>query len=312
MNITLKEQNESFLNSKLTNVFHFLELSGSHTFLIGSSKYRNIIYSNDYDLNENLKITDTKQILSKLYHEFLSIFDKAYNNSEYYILDFKCGYEDKTDEPIRWSYNDMKRGYKVLKRKYTFEECLIMTNNTIKLDMCVIIDGLFTDLNILYTVHIKTTNNKNIQIEKNETKDKYIETFNLDIEKYLKERNYFKVLKRYWSLSIINKHLDKNVLNLFNSDYGRLYKLINTLEFIILMLEQKFKPISMDIIINNLESAKQFGSYITMFNIDPELNEINLILKYTKNKMIKSLDILTEKLTNLLNEKVKNIIMKLI
>lgn len=63
----------------------------------------------DYDLNENVKVNDSITILNHLYKEFLSIFEKAYQDKNYYVVDFKCGYEK--DEPIRWSFKDLKNGY---------------------------------------------------------------------------------------------------------------------------------------------------------------------------------------------------------
>ena len=47
----LKEQQTEYIDSNIEKVFHFLELKGHHSFLIGSNKIRNILYANDYDLN---------------------------------------------------------------------------------------------------------------------------------------------------------------------------------------------------------------------------------------------------------------------
>jgi Na+-transporting NADH:ubiquinone oxidoreductase subunit NqrF len=47
----IKEQSNSYIDSDITDVFHFLELKGQHNFLIGSNSIRNMLYTNDYDLN---------------------------------------------------------------------------------------------------------------------------------------------------------------------------------------------------------------------------------------------------------------------
>jgi len=155
----LKSQNIKLLDNKLVSVFHYLELSGSNSYLIGSANIRNILYSADYDLNENMNLLDTKSILQKLYREFLHIFNTAHSNKDYYIVDFKCGYDDTTKEAIRWSYVDIKKGYQRIKGKtYSFEYCLLQDgdDNIIKLDMVYILNNIFTDINILYNLHIVT------------------------------------------------------------------------------------------------------------------------------------------------------------
>jgi hypothetical protein len=153
----IKNQEIKFIDSNIVNVFHFLELKGQHNFLIGSNKIRNVLYGNDYDLNSNVKITDTLPMLKRLHQEFLSMFEKAYHNADYYILDFKCGVHN--GEPIRWSYEDIRKG-KILydNRTFTFEECLLMDAevNIIKLDICYIYNGIFTDINCLYNLFLVT------------------------------------------------------------------------------------------------------------------------------------------------------------
>lgn len=149
----LKRQETEYLDSNIEKVFHFLELKGHHSFLIGSNKIRNIQYANDYDLNADVGVSDSVTVLHKIYEEFLSMFKKAHTSPDYYILDFKCG--TYKDEPIRWSYQDMLHGS--VKRggnELTFEECLLMEDNTIKLDLCYLHNEVFTDINCLYNLFI--------------------------------------------------------------------------------------------------------------------------------------------------------------
>jgi hypothetical protein len=153
MNNQVEYQKEEYLDTDLTKVFHFLEFTSSHSFLIGSANMRNIKYAIDYDLNQNVKINDTITILNRLYKEFLSIFEKAYNDKNDYVVDFKCGFEN--DEPIRWTFQDLKSGHVyIAKNEITFQECLVMSDNVIKLDLVYLYNGIFTDINILYNLHI--------------------------------------------------------------------------------------------------------------------------------------------------------------
>ncbi|RZK78889.1 MAG: hypothetical protein EOO85_05125 [Pedobacter sp.] len=85
-----------------------------------------------------------------------------------------------------------------------------------------------------------------------------------------REENYFKVIKRFFSLALIKDSMDKNILHLLNSDYGMFYKFIHYVGLVVLMLEQTFKPIPMDLVTTNLEFIKQFANHIAnFFDIDP-------------------------------------------
>ena len=85
------KQDSEYIDSNIEEVFHFLELKGHHSFLIGSHKIRNILYANDYDLNADVGVTDSVAVLHNIYKEFLGMFKKAFASPDYYILDFKCG-----------------------------------------------------------------------------------------------------------------------------------------------------------------------------------------------------------------------------
>lgn len=300
----IEYQNEEYLDSELTKVFHFLELSSSHSFLIGSGNIRNIKYAVDYDLNENLKVTDSVTILNQLYKEFLSIFEKAYQDKNYYIVDFKCGYEK--EEPIRWNFQDIKNGYKYIqKNKVTFEECLVMPDNIIKLDLVYIYNNIFTDINILYNLHIVGKKSDFTNVKK-ETNKNMVESINDDIKDLHKEGKYFKILKRLFTLSILEKKVDKEMIKLLNSDYGQFYKFINCLNLVLIMMDQKFKPVSQELIKSNLEYFKQFGSTILMdgVNLDKSLDKLNKIISSPSKK---KLELLITNCEEILNNEIKKI-----
>lgn len=60
------QQDPEYIDSNIENVFHFLELKGHHSFLIGSQKIRNLLYANDYDLNANVGVTDSISVLHNI------------------------------------------------------------------------------------------------------------------------------------------------------------------------------------------------------------------------------------------------------
>ena len=63
--------------------------------------------------------------------------------------------------------------------------------------------------------------------------------------------------------------MSKELLHLFNSDDGMLYKVINDLNLVVLLLELKNKKPTMKMIVNNLQNIKYFfSSKIIKFKID--------------------------------------------
>jgi hypothetical protein len=82
--------------------------------------------------------------------------------------------------------------------------------------------------------------------------------------------------------------MGKKILNILNSDYGILYKFINSLEFIVSMCVQEFKQLDIQIIYNNIQTIKEFGRSITSFNIDSYLRKLNQICLINDRERIAS------------------------
>lgn len=303
----IKKQNKKYIDSSITTVFHFLQLKGQHNFLIGSKNIRNILYSNDYDLNSNIGISDTIPILKRIHKEFLSIFEKAYKNPDYYIIDFKNGIYN--NEPIRWEYHDIQEGFiHCGNRSISFEECLMMDNNVIKLDMCFLNNGIMTDINCLYNLFI-VHNTKELDKEKAKVLKQSYAYLKNEITELKSKKEYYKAMKRYISLGLLQGKVDKRILELMNSDLGIYYKFISFLRLVIEVINQNFKPIDISIIKANLEYIKQFASSITTIEIEPHLNRLVTIIEYSSNKKIK---IALEKLVEECSRELDNMINKVI
>ena len=296
--IKLKIQRKHDFSNELQNYFKSMSITSEYE-LIGSSHYKNFIYNNDYDLNEYNNIKNTSNNLHKLYMNFLEKFKNIQNNPNAYITDFKCG--EYKNVPIRWNYKSMLKGYQILNdQKILFEDCLRM-NATIKLDEIVIINGLFTEITNNYFL-FKHNN-------KNESKNEIIRNLSNNYNELIHEGKYFKALKRKASIYQINhkNKIQKTMLNILNSDDGRLYKCINDLHLLIILLElkEKHRP-SLQMIMNNLQSIKYFCSKITKFNVSNVSNDIDkIVLLKDKLKIIKSIIELIDKLNTTLNKDAK-------
>lgn len=174
---------------------------------------------------------------------------------------------DKDGNSIRWTYDTMMKNNN---DGYTFQQCLLHDINKIKLDLCYLFNHvIFTDINILYIFVI--TNDK-----KYKDKKEHIKTIKNDIMKLKNDGHIFKMIKRMYSLSLMQNKTDKNLLKIINSDYGILYKLIESLKFIVSMITQTFKPISLELIKMNLDYIKLCSNKIIVDDFN--LNEINDIM----------------------------------
>ena len=112
-----------------------------------------------------------------------------------------------------------------------------MDDNTIKLDLCYVHNGVFTDINCLYKLFI-VKNNQELTKAKALEEKKNGQSLRDEIKELEQNKEYFKALKRYFSLGVIEGKIDEDVLDLLNSDFGIFYKFISFLKLVIEMIEQ--------------------------------------------------------------------------
>ena len=188
----------------------------------------------------------------------------------------------------------------------TFEECLLMEDNTIKLDLCYLRNDVFTDINCLYNLFI-IKNKQELQKAKALEESKLSQSLRKEITELEKKKEYYKALKRYFSLGIIEGKIDEDALDLMNSEYGILYKFVSFLNLVIEMIEQDFKPVSIDIVRNNLEYIKQFASHIVSNKVDVYLERLIKVIKMdSMKKVIVALDKLVRDASALLNKEISS------
>jgi len=242
----IKTKNKNDFNNNLTKVFNLMSLTGKYN-MVGSASLKSIYYSSDIDLNE-LDNSDTSK---SIYEKFKHIFEVCKSDKKYFITDFKCGL-DKHNESLRWSYDDIMRGSC---QGILFNDAIKM-NSTIKLDIVYLLNGIFTEITEVYFIKLgkhqnydnKELNSKNI---KNELQKEFHELVN--------ENNYFKALKRLFSILQIEKKfsdVDK-FIHFFNSESGILYKANADLQILITVIDNKFRKPEISDIKNNLQIIKQ-------------------------------------------------------
>jgi len=242
----LKKNNEDF-NNNLLNVFNLMTISGNYN-IVGSASLKKIYYNSDIDLNE----VDDLKSYKKVYEKFKEIFKVCKENNNFFITDFKCGIDEK-NEPIRWTYKDIMNGY--INNK-SFEDCL-KQKSMIKLDIVYLLNGSFIEITEVYFLKIGNHTNYN----ENELNSEEI-TKNLqnELKELIDEKQYFKALKRIFSILLIdekNNTLQNKLINFFNSENGILYKANADLKILINVIENNFKKPNINDIKNNLQVIKQ-------------------------------------------------------
>jgi hypothetical protein len=166
----LKEHKLSDFPQQIQDIFHFLSISSNY-FLVGSADYKNFLYSSDYDLNERYKANDTQTVLNILYDNFKEKFELAMKDPDMFIIDFKCGEDDKS-ESIRWTYKDMMNP----KLKDKFMNCLVQ-KSTMKLDMIIFVNNSAVEITDNYFLTIGKHNNSDNQT-KNDTLKSLVDDYN--------------------------------------------------------------------------------------------------------------------------------------
>ena len=286
----MQYRNIKDFNIKLLKEFSFLSIEGKYS-VIGSSNLKNIHYNSDFDLETHFEVKDKnpETIYNKIYKHFKELFIKAKKDPNTFITDFKCGL-DKDGEPLRWTYADIIKG---INKGVSFINALKM-KSTIKLDVIYLMNGYFNEISDNY--YIKVGNIANFDKITRETIIKSIE------DEYIKltnEGRYYKALKRRF---IIGGKKDKKIVEYINSDIGILNKAKSDISTLILLLEQKFRPVKIEDITNALQQIK----YNLSYNLDLDLsNEINSICKMQKNKMLGELQKVELILENFINARAK-------
>ena len=234
----------SDLNNNLTREFYKLNI-GREVKLIGSSNNRQILYNSDYDLESHFDIKNKNDALNKIYLHFKNVFIQAKKDPNIFLTDFKCGEID--GEPIRWTYKDMIKGYK---DGFHFTDCLLQ-KSTIKLDEIYLLNGSFIEISDNYYFTIGDHQNYPTPTRKEINK-----SLTDDYKQLVKEGNYYKALKRKYSMKPTEK-----LTNYFNSEIGILNKARADLDVLLLLNEQTFRKPKLTDINNDLQIIKQDLSY---------------------------------------------------
>lgn len=255
-------KNKTYKND-IKKVFNMLTVTGEYR-IIGSASFKKIKYSSDYDLEELITNNNFKKlnILDAIYNIFKKKYIECKEDDDFFITDFKCGL-NSDGEPLRWSYEDMMKGYKILynKRKMTFQECILI-KTMMKMDLIVLINGVYTEFSENYYIRVDNYSN----FVEHEQEPEHIKTSILkSLDEYLNvQQNYWKSLKRLFSLLIKEgmKHskIINDMIQFFNSDVGLINKCRNELEILLIVITNNFKKPKIEDIHYNLNLINKWAT----------------------------------------------------
>ena len=261
---------------KITNIIAIT----SKVNMVGSASRKKSIYYSDYDLYE---VVDT-HTPTQLYTHFKSIYTQINIMPNTIVSDFKCGI-DKKGNPIRWDYNAMHRGET---NGVSFIDALKM-RSMIKIDVITLINSRIIEISEVYSITLDETSN----IENTE-KDYIKQDILQEYKQIIKNGNYFKALKKMYSIIRLENENDRQLdilINYFNSPIGLLYRIKSDLETILLIInEKKFEA---DIKIQSLnlmnEQLSSFQVEILIENIIKTKREKMITIIYKQVQIIKRL-----------------------
>lgn len=211
---------------------------------IGSSANPHIKYASDIDLQE---MNDTEAFFPTVLHKFQEKFIKAENNPNIFITDMKCGMFRGL--PLRWDKHDIRRGFKIIDGlTIHFVNCL-QQKSIIKMDIIALVNGIFTEFsNNYYFTFPDGFSTMPVQ------GNKLVDVMFMEFQNKMKDKKYFKALKRLYSFFKLNKNkkMQDNLIHFFNSDVGKLNYQINGLQIMEEVIGNSFRRVKKSDIVHNL------------------------------------------------------------
>jgi hypothetical protein len=221
MDLLLEKQ---YPQKEIEKAYHILQFKNEPLELVGTAGLKRQLYPADYDFLSKIKFLKTKE----MYNEFKKILDNIQQQNNLYFIEFKFQNKDESKFKI-YSIDDftLKTFYKHFKPS-KIDYC--------KIDLIINLENTndFKEVSVIY--FIKKKNDEDI------TKEKYILNLEDDYKGLIKEKKYYKSLKRLFTIYKLNMDYKKiNILTkFFNSNIGKLYQLKNKLEAVLILLD-KFK-----------------------------------------------------------------------
>ena len=221
--------------------------------LAGSSSDKNQEYYGDYDFFCLVKKPTT---VEEAFTNIFNIINRIKKDRDFYFIELKVQLVNGVK--IRFNNSNLSDLVKLKVAK-------MKDIDFIKIDFVTREVHQFIDISCIYKFIEPDT------IE-DEADDLDIEPLKEDMDKYLKEGDIYKALKREYSINNITGNTERNneLLKLFNSKYGKMYKMRNTLGAILHVLQAGY---------NDKGTINKIEHNLTEDNIKTPLNKIKSYIK---------------------------------
>lgn len=256
----LQKKDNLYLNDKIKQLLKALEFDNNKIEIKGSSSIASQYYFSDYDFFSKIN----KKYNSKEAYKYLKqIINNIKDN--HIIVEIKLQTLD--NEKTRYTED-----------KFKYDENFIKAYKNIdfiKIDAISYIDNRFIEISCIYKF-----------ADDNITSDEYKKNILEDIKELTKEGNYYKVLKRKFSIYKIDQDKDAilKLTEIFNSDLGKEYQRISNLEAIRLLIDNTDDDLILKKIVLNL---KDIGEEPNIMKIDKNIKKYKAKLNKEAKKLNK-------------------------
>jgi hypothetical protein len=209
---------ESQPTQEILPIMNALRFKDTKIRLVGTGALKSQLYPADYDF---LNLVGEAYKPAVVYREFKRILNKLQKLKDYFFIELK--FQSKDGEKTKIFKID-EFNEDLFNKAYTNIDYM-------KIDGITTIKGEFKEVSCIYFL-------TNTELDN----DKYIRVLLDDQKHYYDEKKYYKSLKRIMLASKRESPPDKNLIitisKLFNSETGRLYKLKNMIDAIIIFLDK--------------------------------------------------------------------------
>lgn len=202
-------------DTEVQKYLSYFELPNMQINLKGSSQYKFLMYKSDYDVLVQVR---RDRPPAETFNNLKKAIEKIEKDSNTYFIELKLQTE-----------NEKIRFYKGDTFKYSDFEAVFARMKFFKVDMIMNVSNRFYEASCVYAL-------SHDEILTTETVVKNIKE---DIEEYKAEGNWYKVLKRYFSIYMLYKNVAsvEFLVQVFNSELGKVYQKVCNLSAIEILFQ---------------------------------------------------------------------------
>ena len=217
-------------NYDIKNILIMLRFKNEPIKIVGSFVIEHIIYYSDIDIMSNIKQSYSSQ---EAYDEYCKILKNVLNTQNLYLIEIKIQTDNKK---IRFYPDDQ---FNFIDFDKVYDDI-----DFVKFDLVAFIDNKFIEMSILYGY------------AKPPTRHVYIKSIEADMNQLIKEKSYFKALKRVFLISKLKNdiHITQTLIKFFNKmgSKSNIYNNLKAIELVKTYYNDDFTNKRIDIYLKEL------------------------------------------------------------